>query len=705
MRRRISSFVFVAFLGLLSFQLSAEPDIRALVPPVAKKVEKTDVVHGDKRVDNYYWLRDKKDPEVIQYLEAENAYTAALMKPLESLQSKLYKEMVARIQQTDVSVPVRLGDYWYYTREEKGKQYEIHCRKKGNLDAAEEILLDENELAAEHKYLGLDLFAVSDDGNLLAYSIDVTGFRHYTLYVKDLGTGKLLADQIKKVASAVWAADNKTIFYVTEDPAKRPHRLYRHVLGQSKDDVVYEEQDSLYELSVGRTRDKKYLLAVSESKTTTEVRYLDSSHSTDAWRVVLPRQEGHEYHVSHRNGLFYIRTNKDAKNFRLVTAPVEAPQPANWLELIPHRPDVLLEDIDLFIHHCVVTEHANALPRLRVIDLRTQQGHELEFPEPVYAVAGDANPEFDTTVFRLRYESFTTPDSIYDYDFDTRERKLKKQTKVLNGYDPAKYAIERIAATARDGTRVPISLVYKKGLNKDGTNPMLLYGYGSYGFSYPCGFSSERVSLLDRGVIYAYAHVRGGNDLGRDWYENGKMLNKRNTFTDFIAVTEQLITDKYTAKNRLAIMGGSAGGLLIGAVLNMRPDLCTAAVLEVPFVDAVNTMLDETVPLTAPEFLEWGNPKIKKEYDYIKSYCPYTNIGARDYPAILVLTSLNDSQVMYWEPAKYVAKLRACKTDKNPLLLKVNMDAGHSGASGRYDALKETAFNYAFLLWQLGIDS
>ncbi len=408
--------------------------------------------------------------------------------------------------------------------------------------------------------------------------------------------------------------------------------------------------------------------------------------------------------MSPRHGVFYIRTNKDAKNFRRVTAPPATPDPAHWKEVIPHRPEVLLEDIDLFANHGVLTERADALPRLRVLDFRSRENHVIPFKEPVYAVGGDVNPEFNTTVFRFRYESPVTPDSVFDYDLDIHERKLRKQTKVLGGYDPDKYVCERLSAVAKDDTKIPISLVYKKGIQQDGNNPLLLFGYGAYGYTYPQSFASERVSLLDRGVIYAYAHVRGGNDLGRAWYENGRMLNKLNTFTDFIAVAEHLIAAKYTSKDRLAITGGSAGGLLISAVLNMRPDLCQAAVLDVPFVDVINTMLDESLPLTAPEFLEWGNPKKKKEYEYIKTYCPYTNIAARDYPAILVLTSLNDSQVMYWEPVKYVAKLRATKTDKNVLLLKVNLDAGHGGASGRYDALKETAFMYAFLLWQWGIE-
>jgi oligopeptidase B len=703
MRHLRSILLTLALLPFVPAPVAAQLALDAPAPPVAKKLPRTAAIHGDVRVDDYYWLREKSNPEVLAYLEAENAYTQAVMKPTEPLQAALYKEMLSRIKQTDLSVPSREGDYFYYTRTETGKQYRIHARKRGSLEGREEITVDENELARGEKFFSLAGHIVSDDGNLLAYTTDVTGFREYTLHVKDLRTGALLPDRIKKVGSVLWAADNKTLFYVTEDAAKRPYRLYRHVLGEPKDELVYEEKDELFRLSARRSRDKKYALVSSTSSITTECRLLPSDQPTATLRVVLPRENDHEYHVEHRDGLLYIRTNKGAKNFRLVTAPVDDPRPQNWKELIPHRSDVLLEGIDLFVHHGVVSERSDGLPRLRVLDLRTGTARALEFPEPVYAVFRDANPEYQTRVFRYRYQSLVTPDSVFDYDMDSHKSTLLKRTEVLGGYDPAGYVSERIWAPASDGTRVPISLVYKKGMRKDGTSPLLLYGYGSYGASLPIAFTPNRLSLLDRGVIYAMAHIRGGKDLGKVWHEQGRMLNKRNTFTDFIACADHLIAQKYTAHDRLAIQGGSAGGLLIGAVVNFRPDLCKAAVLEVPFVDVLNTMLDASLPLTIQEYLEWGNPNVKQEYEYMKTYCPYTNLTAKAYPAMLVRTSLNDSQVMYWEPAKYVAKLRTVKTDKNVLLFKCNMAAGHGGASGRYDALKETAFTYAFLLNQFGI--
>jgi oligopeptidase B len=681
----------------------AQLDPHAAKPPVAKKQEKQDVVHGDARTDNYFWLREKPNPEVRKYLEEENSYTAAIMKPTEKFQEKLYSEMLGRIKQTDLGVPYRLGGYWYYSRTEQGKQYPIHCRKHGSLEAPEEITLDLNELAKGHKFLSLGSFVVSDDGNLLAYSTDVTGFREYTLHVKDLRTGKLLPDQIHRVDFPQWAADNKTLFYVTEDAAKRPYRLHRHMLGSSQDELIYEEKDELYRLVVNRTRDKAYLLVNSASSITTEARYIPSDQPTQSPRIILPREKDHEYHVDHRNGLFYIVTNKNAKNFRLVSAPVQDPQPSNWKEVIRHRPGVLLERIDLFEKHAVVAERENGLQKLRVLDFGPNTIEPIPFPEPTYSVFGDANPEFKTTVYRFRYQSFVTPDSVFDYDMITRARILRKQTEVLGGYDPSHYTSERIFATASDGARIPISLVYKKGIERNGANPLLLYGYGAYGASMSATFNSPRLSLLDRGVIYAVAHIRGGKEMGKYWHEQGRMLNKRNTFTDFIASAEHLIKERYTSSDKLAIEGGSAGGLLIGAVVNMRPDLFKAAVLQVPFVDVINTMLDASLPLTVGEYLEWGNPNVKEEYDYIKTYCPYTNLAAKNYPSLLVRTSFNDSQVMYWEPAKYVAKLRTLKTDDNVLLLKTNMAAGHGGASGRYDALKERAFADAFILNQLGI--
>jgi oligopeptidase B len=673
------------------------------VPPIAKKIPKTDVLHGETRIDNYYWLREKSNPEVIAYLEAENKYTEAMTSDLTGLQDKIYKEILSRIKQTDLSVPYKLGAYWYYTRMEEGKQYAIYCRKKESMEAAEEVTLDLNKLAEGHKFLGLGLYEVSEDGNLLAYSLDTTGFRQYQLSIKNLRTGAVLPDSIGQVNSAVWAADNRTMFYVKEDAAKRPYRLFRHVLGATKDELLFEEKDELYRIGVDRSSDRAYILFATGSSITSEWRYLPSNQPEETFTMLYPREVGHEYSVDHRKGLFYIRTNKNAKNFRLVTVADADPRQDRWKELLPHRPTVKLEGVSLFRNHDVYVERENALIRFTVVDLKAQKKKNVEFPEPVYSAGPGANPEFDTKMFRYSYQSFVTPGSVYDYDMESGTSTLLKRTEVLGDFDPKRYVSERVTATAADGKRVPISLVYKAGMKRDGSNPLLLYGYGSYGASMPVSFSVPRLSLLERGVIYALAHIRGGGDLGEEWRDDGKMLRKKNTFTDFIACAEHLVTSRYTTPQKLAIQGGSAGGLLIGAVINMRPELFKVAHLAVPFVDVINTMLDESLPLTVGEFLEWGNPKKKDEYEYMKSYSPYDNIEAKPYPAMLITTSLNDSQVMYWEPAKYVAKMRTVRPDKNPLVLKTNMGAGHGGASGRYDAFKEQAFNFAFMLAQLGI--
>ncbi|MBU1299769.1 MAG: S9 family peptidase [Bacteroidetes bacterium] len=670
-------------------------------PPVANKIAKVDTTHDDVRVDNYYWLRDKSNPEVIAYLEAENKYTGEMMKPAQALQETIYNEILRRTKLTDLSVPYKLGDYWYYARTEEGKQYQIYCRKYKSIEAEEQITLDLNKLAEGHKFLGLGAYDVSDDGNLLAYSLDTTGFRVYNLYIKNLITGELLPDNVGAITSVEWAADNKTLFYVKEDAAKRPYRLFRHVLGDKNDELIFEEKDELYRIYTYRSKDKQFVFFASASSITCEVSYLSSDKPNESFKLILPREVEHEYSVDHREGLFYIRTNKNAKNFRLVTAPVSSP--TKWKELIPHRKNIKLENINLFKAYAVFTERENALITFKVLDFRTNKTKTIKFPEPVYSAFPATNPEYNTKLFRYSYQSFITPSSVFDYDMEKGISKLLKQTKVLGGYDPKQYVSERIYAKASDGKRIPVSIVYKKGIKKNGTNPLLCYGYGAYGASMPVAFSIPRLSLLDRGVVYALAHIRGGGDLGEEWYDDGKMMKKINTFTDFIACTEHLIKDKYTSHEKLAIQGGSAGGLLIGAVLNMRPDLFKVAHMAVPFVDVVNTMLDESLPLTVGEFLEWGNPKIKEEYEYIKSYCPYTNIEARAYPDILITTSLNDSQVMYWEPAKYTAKMHTLKTDNNLLLLKTNMGAGHGGASGRYDAFKEQAFIYAFILHGLGI--
>jgi oligopeptidase B len=691
------------FCAMLDQTTKAQSGSDPIVPPVAKKIAKVDKLHGDIRTDNYFWLRDKQNPEVISYLEAENRYTESMTKNIDGFQQTLYKEILGRIKQTDLSVPYLLGGYWYYTRMEEGKQYSIYCRKKGSMESPEEITLDLNEMAKGHKFLGLGLYEVSDDGKLLMYSLDTTGFRQYQFGAKDLSTGKTLPDAIGQVNGAVWSADNKTIFYVKEDAAKRPYRLFRHELGGKLDEMIYEEKDELYRVGVDRSSDRKFIFYIAGSAITDEVHYLLSDQPKGAFKTLYEREEGHEMSVDHREGLFYIRTNKGAKNYRLVTVPDSDPRQERWTELLPHRPAVKLESITLFRNHAVFVEREQALIRFVIHDFQTGKNSNVSFPEPVYSAGPGANAEYDSKVFRYNYQSFVTPSSVYDYDMATGKSTLLKQTEVLGGYDPKQYVSERVYAKAADGAMVPLSLVYKAGTKRDGSNPLLLYGYGAYGFSQSASFSVVRVSLLDRGVVYALAHIRGGGDLGEDWRDDGKMLKKKNTFTDFIACAEYLIREKFTSPQHLAIQGGSAGGLLIGAVLNMRPDLFKVAHLAVPFVDVINTMLDESLPLTVQEFLEWGNPKKKDEYEYLKTYCPYTNVEAKAYPAMLITTSLNDSQVMYWEPAKYTAKMRVMKTDKNPLLLKVNMGAGHGGASGRYDAYKEQAFNSAFLMSQLGI--
>ncbi len=699
---RIVGLLCLTLLLITSHALS-QINAEMMKPPVAKKIPKVDTLHGDIRVDNYYWLREKSNPEVIAYLEAENAYTDAMTAHWKPLQETIYKEILSRIKQTDLSVPYKLGEYWYYTRTEEGKQYAIYCRKRGSMDADEQIVLDLNQLAVGRKFLGLGVYNISDDGNLLAYSLDTTGFRQYRLYIKNLVTGELLTDDIGQVNSVTWAADNKTLFYVKEDHAKRPYRFFRHVLGSKEDELLYEEKDELYRIWTYRGSDKKHIFLASASAVTTEIRYLPSDRPTESFKLIRARENEHEYYVDHREGLFYIRTNKGAKNFKLVTVPSNDPKPELWTDLVPHRPAIKLEDIHLFKDYIVFIERENGLVKFIVQRFADGTKRTIEFPEPTYSAFKSANPEYNTHLFRYTYQSFITPSSVFEYNMSTGSQELLKQTEVLGGYDPKNYVSERIWATAEDGKEVPISLVYRKGTKRDGSNPLLLYGYGSYGISQSATFSVARFSLIDRGVVFALAHIRGGGDLGEEWYEDGKMMKKKNTFTDFIACAEHLIREKYTSADRLAIQGGSAGGLLIGAVINMRPELFRVAHLAVPFVDVINTMLDESLPLTVGEFLEWGNPKKKEEYEYIKTYCPYTNLAKKRYPALLITTSLNDSQVMYWEPAKYTAKMREINGDNVTLILKTNMGAGHGGASGRYDAFREQAFNYAFILGQLGI--
>jgi oligopeptidase B len=671
------------------------------VPPAAAKKPRTTKIHGDTLIDNYYWLREKSNPEVISHLEAENAYTAAMMKGTEDLQQKLYEEMLGHIKQTDVNVPYRIGDYYYYSRTEEGKQYPILARKKGSLDAPEEVTLDLNELAKGLKFLSLGSYRASDDGNLLAYSTDTTGYRQYTLFIKDLRTGQLLPEKIERVDAVMWATDNTTIFYVTEDKiTKRSDKFFRHVLGTDKTDLVYQDPDELYDVYAYRTRDKAFIVVESESKMTSEAHTIPAGKPAEAPRVIVPRQTNHKYFVDHGGDRFYIRTNDQAKNYRLVSVPDSDPAKKNWKEIIPHRPAVKLDDVNLFANHMEVTELEGGSQTMRIVDLRTDHSTSIRFPEPVYSVFRLDNLEYKTTFFRYRYQSLVTPSSVFDYDMDKHESALLKRTEVPN-YDASQYASERIYATASDGTKIPLSIVYKKPLERNGKRPMLLYAYGSYGAPTWPTFSSNRLTLLDRGVIYAIAHIRGGGELGEPWREAGRMMVKRNTFTDFVTSAEHLVGEKYTSSDRLVIQGGSAGGLLMGAVTNLRPDLFKAVVAQVPFVDVLNSMLDPSLPLTTSEYLEWGNPNVKKEYQYLKTYSPYDNIRAKAYPTMLVRVSLNDSQVPYWEGTKFVAKLRTMKTDKNPVLLKVNMGAGHGGSSGRYDALREIAFDQAFILTQM----
>lgn len=690
-----------------------EEKMPASSPPTARKHPKTSLMHGDERVDNYAWLRNKTDPEVLEYLEAENAYTAAVMKPTEELQELLYQEMLARIQQTDLTVPYRENQYIYYLRTEEGKQYPIHCRKRipepehSTLESRENILLNLNEFAIGHKYMALGAFRVSDDGNLLAYTTDNTGFRQYTLRIKNLQTEQTLPDHAEKVTSIAWSADNKTVFYTVEDSAKRSYRLYRHAVGSpAPDALIYEETDERFRIHVERSRSRSFLLLTSASHTASEVRFLPSAQPTAEWRLIARRESDHEYFADHHGDFFFIRTNSGGRNFALVTAPVRDPHRANWQEVVPHRSGVMLTGLETFAQFLALTERENGLPHIRVITLNGPalgSSHRIEVPEPAYTLAPAQNHEFHSGKLRFSYQSLVTPLSIFDYDMNTRERTLLKQTPVLGGYDASLYQSERTYVPASDGSEIPVSLVYKKMFHESFPSPLLLYAYGSYGFSINASFSSNRLSLLDRGFIFAIAHVRGGGEMGKAWHDSGRMLNKKNTFSDFIAVADYLVAKKYTARNKLIIEGGSAGGLLMGAVVNARPDLCKAVVTQVPFVDVLNTMLDSSLPLTVGEYEEWGNPNVKTEYDYIKEYCPYTNLRAGGYPAMLVKTSLHDSQVMYWEPAKYVAKLRTLKADANILLLKINMAAGHGGSSGRYDYLREIAFDHAFMLAQLGM--
>ncbi|MFZ4794118.1 MAG: S9 family peptidase, partial [Blastocatellia bacterium] len=706
-----------------------------LIPPVAKRIPTIKVIHGYEEIDEYGWMADKtkSDPDILAYLKAENDYADGLMRATVDSQENLYREMLGRIRETDENVPYRKGGYYYYTRTETGRQYPIYARKCGSLDAPEEVTLDLNLMSDGREYFSIGAYEVSDDGRWLAFTTDESGFRQYTLFVKDLQTGRITERLAERVTGVAWAADNQTIFYTQEEEVtKRSNRLYRLAFGvespeiPAEPELLYEENDELYRLGVDRTRSGHYLVLTSSSFTTSEVRVLEIGATSTVGangdlRLILPRRDNHEYYLDHRGESFYIRTNDQGKNFRLVTVPVTDPSPAGWREVVPHRPEVMIEDVECFATHFLTIERKDGLSRMSVHyphDLENGQNggdgssgvenekrfsHSIDLPEPVYVASPQVNPEFESTTYRFSYESLVTPRTVFDYDVRSRERNLLKQQPVLGGFDPAAYESERRFATASDGRRIPISIVYRKESRADGPSALLLEAYGSYGISNDVDFSSNRLSLLDRGVIYAVAHIRGGGELGKEWHDQGKMMLKKNTFTDFIACAEYLISSGDTTAERLVITGGSAGGLLMGAVANMRPDLFRAIVSYVPFVDVMNTMLDASLPLTVGEYLEWGDPNEKPAYDYMRSYSPYENIGRQSYPTMLIRTSLNDSQVMYWEPAKYVARLRTMKTDQNPLLFKVKLEpGGHGGASGRYDRLRDTAFDYAFILGEAG---
>jgi oligopeptidase B len=684
-------------------------DLNAATAPRAAKKPKDVSVHGDTRIDDYAWLRSDeptKNEELIAYLRAENAYADAVMKPIESFKDALYKEMLARIKETDESVPYQLRGYWYTSKTEQGKQYPTHVRRKGAASAADELLLDVNALAQGKKYMSVRGMRVSPNNQLLAYGTNETGGLEATLRVREIATQKDLPLEIKDVAGFVWAADNKTLFYTKQDKAKRPYQVWRHVLGSTQTDVlVFEEKDEQFWLDIAKTRSDAFIMINLGSKDTSEVHVLPADQPQAQFRVIEPRKKGVEYGVEHRGDVFYIIANDTGVNFRLATAPVAGPGKAQWKELIAHRKDVLLEDVSLFAGHMVLLERDRGVKKFRVVDLANNQDHYIAFDEPSYDVKPQGNAEFNTKLLRFDYTSLKTPQSVFDYDMAAKTRELKKRQPVLGDFDSARYTTERISVRANDGTQVPISLVYRTDMRKSGTpQPLLLYGYGSYGISNDVYFSSARLSLLDRGAAIAFAHIRGGTDLGRAWYDDGKLAKKMNTFTDFIACAEGLIAQGYTSRDKLIIQGGSAGGLLMGAVTNLRPDLFKAVVAEVPFVDVINTMLDETLPLTVGEFLEWGNPKDKEQYGWIRRYSPYDNLRATAYPAMYLRAGINDNQVSYWEPAKYVAKLRTLKTNANaPLLFHINLDAGHGGASGRYDALKERAQVSAFMLGIWGI--
>jgi len=697
--------LYLISLSLIIFITGCNPE--KPVPPAANKIPHELTTNGHTRIDNYYWMNQREDTAVIQYLNAENEYTRQVMKHTEQLQEKLYEEIKGRIKQEDESVPYLSNGYYYYTRTFPETEYYLVCRKKGSPEANEEIVLDVNQLAEGFAYYGLGGTAVSPDNKILAYGVDTLSRRKYTIKFKNLETGKLYPDEISNTSGdMVWANDSKTVFYTKEnDETLRSERIMKHVLGTpvEQDLEVFFENDDTFSVDVFKTKSNKYLMIGSYSTLTTEYRYLDADNPNGEFKVIQPRTRGLEYYADHHDGYFFIHTNLDAENFRIMKTPVNQTTKENWTEVIPARDDVLIEDFDLFKDYMVVQERKEGLNDLRVMPWNGKE-HYISFDEEVYSAWISTNREFDSSVLRFGYSSLTTPSSVFDYQMETGERTLMKQQEVLGGdFDPANYEAKREYATTADGTKIPMSIVYRKGLKKDGSNPALIYGYGSYGYTIDPTFSLSRLTLLDRGFVYAIAHVRGGQINGRKWYEDGKLLKKKNTFTDFNAGAEHLIKTGYTNANKLFAEGGSAGGLLMGAVANMRPDLYKGIIADVPFVDVVTTMLDESIPLTTGEFDEWGNPKDSVYYDYILSYSPYDQVEAKNYPAMLVTTGLHDSQVQYWEPTKWVAKLRDMKTDDHLLIMDINMDFGHGGASGRFEWIRDLALEYAFIFDQLGI--
>ncbi|RUT73474.1 S9 family peptidase [Ancylomarina longa] len=703
---KIKSFVSLA-LVVISF-LSCKPKVKLPEPPIAQKFPKELSIHGDTRIDNYYWLNQREDSSVIDYLKAENAYTNAVMKHTETFQTKLFDEMVARIKKTDESVPYKTNGYYYYNRTEGDAEYPLYCRKKGNLKAEEQIMLNVPEMAKAYSFYNIGGYSVSENNEILAYSEDTLSRRKYTIKFKSLVDDKVYPDEIANTTGGItWANDNKTVFYTVKHPETLlPYKVFKHILGTSvkDDELVYEEKDNTFYTFCYKTKSRKYIIIGLSSTLSSEYRYINANKPNSKFKIFQAREKDLEYSIDHYQDHFYIRTNYKAKNFRLMKTPVNKTEKENWIEMIPNRDDVFLSNFEIFKNYLVVGERKNGLNQIRIRNWKTGEEHYLDFGEETYDAWISTNPEFDSDMLRYGYTSLTTPTSKIDYNMNTKEKTILKQQEVLGDFNKDNYEAKRLWATAADGTKVPISLVYRKDMYKKGKNPLWISGYGSYGSSSDVYFSSVRLSLLDRGFVVATAHVRGGQEMGRYWYEDGKLLKKKNTFTDFNACVEYLDNQNFVDRTKVFAWGGSAGGLLMGAIVNMRPDLYKGVIAAVPFVDIVTTMLDETIPLTTGEFDEWGNPKNKEYYDYMLSYSPYDNVKAQNYPAMLVTTGLHDSQVQYWEPAKWVAKLRDMKTDKNPLLLKTNMDFGHGGASGRFERLHEVSLEYAFVLDLVGIN-